>query len=247
MTCPERAFRRRHDTGEYMDRTSDSMPTPEIDREKLRAFVHKLRKGDHLRLLDRAIDLLPKTRLHALVADRARPEDLKPDSRSPKTAALITRVRAFHDASLRGDYYESFAVNARNCTERSAGTDRFIADCDRLLGLCVKHTAEGRYAEAASAFELVFAVLRHIDECLDDVVFFADEAGAWQIPVDWRTVLPAWFTSLAAVAEPEDFAANVVLAVDHHVRYDRDRYLEMAHRVATAPQRKALERSTAWR
>jgi hypothetical protein len=24
---------------------------------------------------------------------------------------------------------------------------------------------------------------RHIDECCDDVVFFADEAGAWQIPV----------------------------------------------------------------
>ncbi len=59
------------------------MPAPEIDREKLRAFVHKLRKGDHLLLLDRAI----------------------------------------------------------------------IVDCDRLLGLCVKHTAEGKHAEAAAAFE----------------------------------------------------------------------------------------------
>ena len=53
--------------------------------------------------------------------------------------------------------------------EKSGGTDRFMVDCDRLLSLCVKHTAEGNHAEAAAAFELIFAVFKHIDECLDDV------------------------------------------------------------------------------
>lgn len=220
------------------------MPAPEIDREKLRGFVRKLRKGDHLLLLDRAIDLLPKSRLHMLVQGYVRPQDLKPDA--PSETPFTVQVKAFHDASLRGEYYEELAVNSKNCMERSGGTDRFIVDCDRLLGLCLKHAQEGKHAAAAASFELIFAVLRHIDECLDDVVFFADEGGSWQVGVDWRTVLPAWLKSLAAVAEPDDYATKVVLEVDHHVRYDRDRYIKAARRVATAPQREALERLTGW-
>ena len=67
------------------------MPAPEIDREKLRGFVRKLRKGDHLLLLDRAIDLLPKSRLHMLVQGYVRPHDLKPDapSETPFSATVL--------------------------------------------------------------------------------------------------------------------------------------------------------------
>jgi len=214
------------------------MPAPTIDREKLRTFVHKLRKGDHLLLLDRAIDLLPKSRLYALVADHVKPEELKPDK--PDETSFVEQVKAFCDASLRGEYYEDFAVNSKNCMEKSGGTDRFIVDCDRLLVLCVKHAKKGNHVGAAASFELIFAVLRRIDECLDDVVFFADEGGSWQIPVNWGIVLPAWFNSLAVTADPNDFAAKVALEVDHHVRYDRDRYIEVARKAATAAQRKAL-------
>jgi hypothetical protein len=72
------------------------------------------------------------------------------------------------------------------------------------------------------------------------VVFFADETGSWQIPGDWATVFPAWFTSLAATADPDDFAARVLLEVDDHVRDDRDRYFEIARNAATTAQREAL-------
>jgi hypothetical protein len=41
------------------------------------------------------------------------------------------------------------------------------------------------------AFEIVFGLLDHIDECQDDVVFFADEGGSCQIGFDWEKVLPA--------------------------------------------------------
>lgn len=115
----------------------NTMPAPEIDREKLRAFVRRLRKGDHLLLLGRAIDLLPKSRLHTLVRGYGRPEDLKPDAPTPNETPFVMRVKAFCDASLQGECYEDFAVNSRNCMEKSGGTDRFIVDCDRLLVLCL--------------------------------------------------------------------------------------------------------------
>jgi hypothetical protein len=170
-----------------------------------------------------------------------KPEELNPDSR-PKATQLTARVRAFCDASRRGEYYEDFPVNSKNYMENSGGTDRFIVDCDRLLSLCVKHSTEGHHNEAAAAFELIFGVLRHIDECLDDVVFFADEGGSWQIPVDWRTVFPAWFESLAAIADPDEFAAKIVSEVERHANYDRERYIRMARKVAIGAQCKALEK-----
>jgi hypothetical protein len=85
-----------------------------------------------------------------------------------------------------------------------------------------------------------FGLLRHIDECLDDVVFFADEAGSWQVGVDWRKILPAWFVCLSATTDPEEYARRAVEVVDKFVKYDREKYLAVACRKASAEQRKAL-------
>ncbi len=68
------------------------------------------------------------------------------------------------------------------------------------------------------------------------IVFFADEAGSWQVGVDWREVLPAWFKCLRQTAEPEEYARSVVGIV----RYDRERYLQKArvdgaHRGSESP------------
>ena len=47
----------------------------------------------------------------------------------------------------------------------------------------------------------------------DEVIFFADEAGSWQIGVDWRTVFPAYFAAyfgcLAEAAAADEFAKTV--------------------------------------
>ncbi len=40
---------------------------------------------------------------------------------------LLDEVRKFHEASLRGDFYESFDVNSRNFMDKSEGTEAFIA------------------------------------------------------------------------------------------------------------------------
>ena len=71
-------------------------------------------------------------------------------------------------------------------------------------------------ADVRQAFEIIFGLLDHIDECLDDVIFFADEAGSWQVGVDWNKVLSSWFGVLSATAGPEEYAERITVLLEHH-------------------------------
>lgn len=141
-----------------------------------------------------------------------------------------------------GEFYKAFDVNWKNVTEQSAGTDAFIAEFDRLLVECIRGEARGARAPVREAFELLFELLRRIDEGRSDIVFFADEAGSWQVGVDWRAALPAYFRCLADGASGDDFALEVDRAITDFAHYERPRHLAAARRVANAVQKAALQR-----
>ena len=42
----------------------------------------------------------------------------------------------------------------------------------------------------------------------------APQAGSWQVGVDWAKVFPCWFECLAATAEPDEYARQVLAVVD---------------------------------
>ena len=88
--------------------------------------------------------------------------------------------------------------------------------------------------------DILFGLLGHIDECLDDVIFFADEGGSWQVGVDWAKVLPAHFTVLSTTATPEEYAEWITALLSSHYSYGRDNMLAIARQTATSDQRKAL-------
>ena len=113
------------------------------------------------------------------------------------------------------DYYEDFNVNSKNYMDKSRGTERFIAEFDRLLGTCVRAAAKGPRVPVRDAFELLLALLRRIDEDSDSIVFVADEGGAWQVGVDWSAAFPY---------------------------YERPKHMAAARRVANAAQKAALSR-----
>jgi hypothetical protein len=145
---------------------------------------------------------------------------------------------------LAGDYYEYFGVNSRNFMQKSEGTELFLAEFDRLMYACIREPSRGPRAPVREAFELLFQLLRRIDEGHDDVIFFADEAGSWQVGVDWSAALPAFFQCLADSASPDDFAREVNRTIEDFAEYDRSRHLTAARRVANAQQKAALR---AWR
>jgi hypothetical protein len=88
--------------------------------------------------------------------------------------------------------------------------------------------------------DILFALLSHIDKGNDDIIFFADEGGSWQVGVDWAKVLPLWFKVLSATAEPKEYAERITALLSHHYSYGRDKMLVIARRAATTDQCKAL-------
>ena len=149
-------------------------------------------------------------------------------------------MKAFEKASLSGEYYESFNVNSKNCTEKSTGTRAWIADCHRLLDCCTTQARKGDPVDVRQAFEIIFGLLDYIDDCLVDVIFFADEAGSWQVGVDWNKVLPSWFGVLSATAGPEEYAERITVLLEHHYNSESEKMLSVARRKGTPQQRKAI-------
>ena len=154
--------------------------------------------------------------------------------------SLLTDVKRFEKASLAGEYYESFGVNSRNYTQESAGTSAWIAAYLRLLDRCVINAKKSNSAEVREAMDILFGLLNHIDKGHDDVIFFADEGGSWQVGVDWAKVLPVWFKVLSATAEPREYAERITALLCYHYSYGGDKMLAIARRTATPDQRKAL-------
>jgi len=214
------------------------MASQTIDRDKLRGAIRRLGDEEIYYMLDEAIDLLPQTKLEKLVAGFLDPTQLRPDSE--RKGNLLSDVKAFEKASLQSDYYDDFDVNSKNFMDTSKGTLAWIAECNRLLDRCVAQAKTGDHSETREAFETLFGLLHRIDECLDDVVFFADEGGSWQVGVDWDKTLPAWFECLSATAEPDEYAHRVVEVVDGFEKHSSEKHLTAAHRAATPAQSKAL-------
>ena len=167
----------------------------DIDRDKLRAAIRKLRHADVFYMLHDAIELLPPAKLRKVVRKYLDPRRLQPDGGRAATANLLVEVKVFEEASLAGEYYDSFEVDSRNFMEKSAGTTAWIAECHRLLDRCADQTRKSPPADVRQAFDIIFDLLDRIDEGRE-IVFFADEAGAWQVGVHWEKVLPPWFRVL---------------------------------------------------
>ena len=108
----------------------------DVDLEKLRVALRRMSRGHLLMVAERAIAIVPRARLGALGGDMVRLDRLAEGKRG--AAPLLGEVRTFHDASLRGEYYDSFAVNSKNFMDKSDGTEAFIAELDRFVGQCVR-------------------------------------------------------------------------------------------------------------
>lgn len=213
-----------------------------LNIDKLRRSIRQnLETEALLILLDRAVDLIEPDRLPQLLEGILPIESVQ--AKGATTQSLLQAVEAFRDDSSSGRYYESFRVNSRNFMDKSRGTINWIAEFHRLMNRCIEQCKLSEYAQAQKAFELLFDLLNEIDKGDDTIVFFADEAGAWQVGVNWTEVLPCYFTALAQVAKPTTYAQKVSQTITAHVEYDRDLHLKTALAMANPTQRKALQAS----
>lgn len=212
-----------------------------IDRDKLAAEIEHLHDDDVVDLFHAALAVLSDAQVVELIGHRIDVDRLRPDV--PGVGGmreLLVDVRAFDAACRRGSYYEGFNVNSRNYMEKSQGTRNFIAECKLLFRRCVTIGPTGDPGEACEAFELLFDLLRRIDDGGDDIIFLADEAGSWQVGVDWDEVIPAWSACLSQTVEPEEYARRLVSVVDEFEDFSRDKHLTAAKKVGSAAHREAI-------
>lgn len=210
----------------------------EIDRDKVRAITRKLDTTDLRIWLDRAIDILPDQAFPKLIADYVHLQDILADENTHTN--LLRSVRQFHSDSLAGRYYEDFMVNSHNFMSHSRGTQTFIAEHSRLVDACLQAERNEELETAAEGLGLLIDLMREIDRCERNVVFFADEAGSWQVGVLWERVLPAWFRSLSPTTEANKWAKTVVDALNDFASHEADKILAAARKAGTAEQRRAL-------
>src|SRR5471030_339457 len=122
------------------------------------------------------------------------------------------------------------------------GTDSFIADFERFTRKCIDAVGQGESGSGVrESFELLFGLLRYIDEGNDNVLFFADDGSSSDVGVNWHVVLPAYFNCLAKTSTPEEFARTVNETIADFVSYDQPSYMNTAGNVASDEQRVALD------
>ena len=220
-------------------------PQKTIDHEKLRKAIRAMGNESAFYMLDDVIELLTESNLRKLLPKYFDLDLIQEfySSAEPNKKSLLVAVKEFDARSRAGEYYEDFNVNSKNCTQSSIGTKSFIADFGRMVDRCLNEASKSDPADIHLSFEMLFDLLRRIDECCDDIVFFADEGGAWQVWSDWRQVFPAYFRALASVASPDEFAQNVVTIVDEFDRHQRVEYFSVAQKFATAEQKKSLAKA----
>ncbi|MFQ5471971.1 MAG: hypothetical protein ACE5FA_03660 [Dehalococcoidia bacterium] len=213
--------------------------TPRIDRERVRDAIQSVERASLLILTDRALDLLSDGQLRSMLDGHIEAEVLAPAIRG--TESLLQLTKRFHEASLQGQYYEDHDPKNWDACDLSPGTERFIADCHRLLDRCVGAVDHGEHEVARAAFELIFNVIQAIDAANDDILFFADDGGSWRFGINWRKVLPAWFRCLAASSDAPEYAEGVRSSIEaHSFPTERDALLEIACKVGSEGQRSAL-------
>ena len=215
------------------------MSVQKIDRDKLRAADPPSR--ERIRLLYAGGShrhAFPPAKLEKLARHYLNPGASRFDGES--SGSLLDAVKAFEGQlawrllrELRRQLEE-----LHGDVERHAGVD---SEFLRLLERCTSQVRKKTYSDTCAAIEICFGLLRQVDKCKDDIIFFADEGGAWQVGVDWGKVLPAWFVCLSAMVEPEEYARRVEKIIEEFDKCNREKHISAAKRAATADQRKALQ------
>ena len=82
------------------------------------------------------------------------------------------------------------------------------------------------------AMDLIFELLEQIDNGSDDIIFFADEGGSWQVDVDAEMVLPVRYTGLAAATCSREYDQRALEVIEAWGSYDREQHLRVAGKAA---------------
>ena len=214
---------------------------PLPDWDKVSRSLKRMNKDALIEMLGLAYEVLPRTQIIEVFGEYVDFEALASKPRKSISAKrLLETVQQFHKDSLKERYRQDFNVNSKNYREMSEGTRGWISEINKLFEQSVDVAEKGHHRQAREAMDLLFDLLRRIDNG-EDFVFFADEQGSWQVGVEYEKIFPAYFAALAATASSTEYADRVLELVNKYESYHRDKHLKSARRAASPEQRAALQ------
>jgi hypothetical protein len=86
-----------------------------------------------------------------------------------------------------------------------------------------------------------FGLLRAIDACCDDIIFFDDEGGSWQLGVDWLKIAPAYARVLAPTSASGETASLLEALIRDFEEHERGRIVDACIRVVPNEHRVEIE------
>jgi hypothetical protein len=176
-----------------------------IDAERLWWAMRGLNRGALMQLLARALALVPVGELKHVLGDHLRAGDFGATA-DEQPATLRIEVERFYELARQGYFYEETSSRGR---EQSRGTQEFVARWTVALDRCV--TEHGRLPpeEVRAALEMLMELLRTVDERGDDIAYFIDESGSWQVGAAWDRALPVYFDCLARTSTEQEYGVAV--------------------------------------
>jgi len=208
-----------------------------VNHDKVWGVIRHVHREGLLLLLSRAVKYVPVSELEAVFSQHAHPNQVG-DVEEPETTALLQQAREFVESALRGDFYQDFVVNSRNCTHKSGKTQEFEARLNLMFDRLIAEAKLTTATDICAAYELILALLRAIDKFDRDIVFFADEGGTWQFSIDWKRVLPPYFRCLAEIHDWQEFERRALAAIDEFVdSWAKDELKAMVVQEVARPER----------
>lgn len=167
--------------------------------------IRRLERERLLILAARTVDRLAVDDLEVLLADHERGT---PTPEGPhREDSLVGAVEHFCTEARSGAYFQELWTKGKyRSFLPSPKTEEFGAKLTLLLDLCVAEAEDADPKEVCGAYEMLLGLLQEIDRFdRDDIVFWADEPGTWQLGIDWARVIPPYLRCLAKVLPPKEF------------------------------------------
>jgi hypothetical protein len=212
-----------------------------IDIKALRKQIrNRMDTEDLLTLLDRAIIIIPPDRLPELLEDYFDLDEIILADDAVKLS-LLAEVSKFSQESLAKVYYDSFDVNSRNHMDKSRGTINWIDEFLTMMERCITESTTADPTEVIQSFDLLISLLQELDDDCDSIIFFADEAGSWQVWSNWEELIPPYCQALSTIAKPKEYAQTIFDLIKRNDRREFDQHLRQALQIANTAQKKALK------
>lgn len=116
---------------------------------------------------------------------------------------LLAEIQEFVLQSLSGYYYEPFDINSKNFMEVPEETEEWFEKMGDFLKASVQLSSQNDHLHATVCFGELYKLIGRME--YGEEIVFGDEIGSWMIPGDEKHHLAAYFTSLSAVSDPEEF------------------------------------------